>query len=101
MTPRLLVELVTLFSICAFLRRRRNAAKRRLALDALSRKGAVDCATNHCFSHVVIRDAAMSHQIDYLEAHEAYRRGFNDADAKLTLRDIKSLNADLAKERSK
>jgi hypothetical protein len=94
------VELGLVILLCAYLLVRRRKSRKKQVIQSLYHQGANDCATLHPFDLEAVHDAAINHEINHLEAQEAYRRGYDNEDAKLALRDLASVKAQLHRETS-
>jgi len=88
--------LVVLLAAYLLVRRRRSRKKR--VIESLYRQGAHDSATLHPFDTEAVREATVHHDLNHLQAQEAYRRGYFDEEATLALRDLAAIRAQLGRE---
>jgi hypothetical protein len=98
MKPHFWLELGIVIALTAFLLVRRRKSRKTRVIQSLYRQGANDCATLHPFDLQVVHDATIHHDLDHLQAQEAYRRGYLHEDARLALRDLAVVKAQLNRE---
>jgi hypothetical protein len=88
--------LVVLLAAYLLVRRRRSRKKR--MIESLYRRGATDSASLHPFDLAAVHKATVRHDLNHLQAKEAYRRGYFNEEPTLALRDLAAIKAQLGRE---